>query len=652
MVFSFVACADESSSPENSDVNIISESPSDDSNDGEIISDTGEETENITTPQPEQNTEFEEEQNDPDFSESETEINNEDPESEDSNTAPDNSEEQEQPTNPTANSLSDKQKSSISMLNYITVLSKEINASSNSKLLLDNIYSDIVNNIYPNAIDNDSMSEIRVMLNTIHAYQSIETKRERLQYIYEQNQANAIKSAIPNPLSILSVVQSGDPVRALVSVVYMAVDSAASYSAYMNEAEQKFIQDGWTLDDEAADNLHESRLEAFTYMVEMCQKMGLPGELALNEKSVDEFVSWENQTNVTRRIEFLEKNEATYQAYGKYWLVLANSYFEKGDYEKCLEAIETYEDLGVNTFRYDRDLAKALSVALVAANEIYDDDQYVTVAEHYLSLLLSNIENDDWLLRYVAAQTYMGLYSKTNDMAYLEKAYDLVLTNVNYLVDVQYKKNEEYLNDLVLLDKKGLKGDKKKEVENYNSMLKAERQIALPPVYQPLVINCELLFGLAKKLNISEAEKTKINEIIHYKGRPLFLIEPLDNLYRFTPSNSDVKVTFDGKQIEIPVVFLEQGSSVKLTIQRGSDIAVYDNWTLNKVERNDKNSIDTFFALYTNKPIKKEGYTEGDKIIINIIPPEDSNYDTQEFIFVAAKEDKWIGYSIVFNQVG
>ena len=235
--------------------------------------------------------------------------------------------------------MNEKQLSSIAMLNHITVLSQEINASSNSRLYLDNVYSDIVNNINPNAVDEDSMYQIRVLLNTIHAYQSIETKRERIQYIYEQNQANAIQHAIPSPMSILNIVQSTNPMKALVSVVFLAVDSANSYKSYLNDVDQKYIESGWQLDDAATDNLHESRKEAFTYMVKMCQKNNLDGRLALNEKSVEDFVTWENNSNPTRRIDFLEKNESTYQAYGKYWLILAESYYEIGEFQKCLDSI-------------------------------------------------------------------------------------------------------------------------------------------------------------------------------------------------------------------------------------------------------------------------------------------------------------------------
>ena len=70
-------------------------------------------------------------------------------------------------------SMSDKQLSSISMLNHMTVLSQEINASSNSKLYLDNAYSDIVNNINPNAIDEESLDQIKVLLNLKYDFETL-----------------------------------------------------------------------------------------------------------------------------------------------------------------------------------------------------------------------------------------------------------------------------------------------------------------------------------------------------------------------------------------------------------------------------------------------------------------------------------------------
>ena len=550
--------------------------------------------------------------------------------------------EQEQVTS--SFSMSDKQLSSISMLNYMTVLSQEINSSSNSKLFLDNVYSDIVNNINPNAVDEDSMEQIRILLNTIYSYQSIETKRERIKYIYEQNQANALQKALPSPLAVLNVVQSGDPIKALVSVAYMAVDSATSYKSYLSEIDSQYLEDGWVLDDSAAENLHESRKEAFTYMVEMCQKHNLDGKLALNEKSVESFVEWKNNTNVTRRIDFLEKNQQTYQAYGKYWLVLAESYYEKKDYEKCLSAIETYEGMHIDTFRKDHELAKASSMAIVAADEVYDDAKSIPVIRHYLDLILENIEPEDWMLRYLAAQTYVTLYSKTNTTEYLENAFDLVETNVNYLIDVQHDKNDEYLADIVKAEAgKNSNKEQKKEIKNYNKWLEEERKVALPPVYQPLVANCDLLFALADQLDVSETEKQKIEEILFSGDTPLFLNESLNTLYHFDKSNSsqDYDVKFDGKVFTIPVVILEQGTSLKVTVKNADGDHIYEEWSVDKVSRGTKGKVETFSATYKNGDIKKQKYSDNATIVLEVTPPSESNYGTLRYEFKAKVSKKF-----------
>ena len=126
--------------------------------------------------------------------------------------------------------LDQNQKNAIAMLNYITVLSQEINASKNSRLFMEEAYSTLLNNTDLNSIDDKTNSQVNRLLDTIEEYRMIDVKRDRLQYIYEQNQAQAIHAAIPNPLGLLSAVKSANPVDFVASIVYMAVYSYSSYT--------------------------------------------------------------------------------------------------------------------------------------------------------------------------------------------------------------------------------------------------------------------------------------------------------------------------------------------------------------------------------------------------------------------------------------
>lgn len=316
--------------------------------------------------------------------------------------------------------LTDEQRNAIAMLNYITVLTQDINASKNSRVYMEEAYSNLINNTYPNAVDSRTLSQMTGLLDTMESYRMIDVKRERLQYVYEQSQAQALRSAVPNPLGLMSAVHSFSLASLIASGIYMAVDSATSYKAYTNAAEQQYLRDGWALDDEEAETLHESRKGTFSYMVKMVNDYDLPGDLTLTEDTVDEFVDWKNNKNVVGRIRFLESNKDTYREYGGYWLILADSYYEDKDYDECLDAVDTYEKMDIRIFRNDYDLAQVLPHAIVAAKEVYSSSKYASYASEKAQEIIDNTEHNDWALRYFAAQTLVDVYDVTKDKDYLQ----------------------------------------------------------------------------------------------------------------------------------------------------------------------------------------------------------------------------------------
>lgn len=169
-------------------------------------------------------------------------------------------------------SLDPTQRNSISMLNHLAVLTQEINASQNSRLYLEEAYSSLINNTYPNAVDSRTLSQLANILDTLEKHRMIAVKRERLEYMYEQNRAEALRAAVPSPLGLMSAVQSFSLAKLAASVVYMAVDSAASYASASAQADMQHLLDGWVLDDEAAAALHDSRKDAFGSSTCRCQQ--------------------------------------------------------------------------------------------------------------------------------------------------------------------------------------------------------------------------------------------------------------------------------------------------------------------------------------------------------------------------------------------
>ena len=527
--------------------------------------------------------------------------------------------------------LNDTQLNSINMLNYLVMLTQEINAATNGRLYLEEAYSSLINNTLPEAVDNRTLVEINYLLDTLEDYRMIAVKRERIQYIYEQNQAQALRNALPNPLGLISAVHSFSLSGLIASVSYMALDSINSYLTSSTQADMQYLQDGWDLDDKQAAVLHGIRKGTFNYMVETVREYQLPGKLALTEQAVSDFVIWKNKSNNLQVIQFFEENRETYQAFGPYWLTLADCYFRNGDYAKCLEAIAQYELLNTQIFRRDYEYARILPLAIIAAHEERDTISYIETATRYSETILRNTTNNEWPLRYFAAQTFIELFSLTNNHDYLLRAYDIALSNVNYMVEEQKSLNSTYLENVktITADKTATKSQQE-EIKQYNKLLTEKRKTELPPMYEPLLLNCELLFSLAEELGMPETELQRIDGILHENGEPIFLIEPINAQYsmKSDPDIDSLKecIVFDGTLLSIPVQLVSEQYSIKVSVTTDGETIVYDDWTLKKVERKGKSDISSFVAHFSSKAIKKHKFAVGARISVKIQP--DTEYST------------------------
>ena len=554
-------------------------------------------------------------------------------------------------------SLSDTQRNSIGVLNYLAYLTKEIESQKDNRMYLESAYSSLYNNTYMNSIDAVTLGQVKSLLTALNNFKMLTVKRERLEYIYEQNQAQAIRDAVPSPLAVMNIIQSGSWQKALVSIVYMAVDSVSSYNSSKSAADLQYLQDGWELDDKESEILHQGHLESLEYMWEIIHDYDLPGDLAINEDDIDRFVDWKGDSNLISRIQFLESNRTVYQAFGEYWLTLAESYYYNGDMTKCLDAVKSYETYSTRIFRKDYHYAKVLPLAITAASEVYDDEQYITEASRFASRIIANCDQEDWVLRYFAAETYVELAGRTNDDSYLQKAYDIALNNVNYLARKQIGNNQEYLADIEPVSvPAGSTSAKKKEIESYNKGQAEARKVAIPPVSEALVLNCDLLFSLASQMKIDTTEQSKIIGILYGHGDALFLNPLVNALYTFTSGEgiaaADINVSFDGKEIRIPVRYLTDGTTISVGgLDASGKTFSINGWTVKSVERKDKADIDTFIATLISPEASSFKYSEGSTVWINFNSYGDNHTQDMRLVFsVSSKTDFLVPY-LVFQRI-
>ena len=561
----------------------------------------------------------------------------------------------EAPTEPPEEELSVEQKNAIAMLNYLALTTEEIHTTKNNRLLLEDIYTALLNEINPGSIDNITQDHLNNVRDVIKEFLNIEAKREQLQYIYNREKAAAMRAAIPNPLAVLSVTNSLDWKRLVTGVAFTVIDSYNNYKTANDNAEHEYFLSGWELDQEERNVILRNRDYTFNYMTDIVQEYGTKdnkeklGKLTLNEKAIENFAEICAIDEVHRKIERLTYAEETYKLFGNYWLELADCYYTIGEYEQCLDCIAKYYELDISIFRQDFNIVPILPKAIVAAQTVYSGDEYITNVQAFADAIVDNASPDEWAVRYFAAQTYMDLYAKTGNRAHLETAYEIIKHNVTELIEEQISLNTIYLQDVqkVTLSNKQAKllSEEEKEQEQaridaYNKALEDNRKVELPPIYEPLALNCELLFALAEELDISETEKQKIHSILQIDTSGIFLCTPLTNRYSFKNITSSSSIDLTKDQITIPANLLMQGASISVTVKHGGETTVFNDWTVSSVERADK-TVSSFKAYYTSKQMSEFKWSADAEI--SIVISYGSYCDPITFMFkVKEYKDNWI----------
>ncbi len=527
---------------------------------------------------------------------------------------------------PAVTGLSNGQLKAINTLNYLTSLLQDIHDSKQNRIYLQEAFASLKDNTHPD-IDSITQSYITDILNTLSNLRMLAVKREHLEYIYEQNKARAIRAAIPNPLTVLNVVQAHNPIKTLAALTFMAVDSIGSYLSQTEAEDLKYLQDGWDLDEQETKQLDNSQINAFNYMVNILREADLHDNnalLAMNESSVKEFIDIKKTSNIFSRIQALRDNEKTYAGYGGYWLLLAQSYYDLEQYENSLKALAAYESLNMDIFRKDHDYANTIPLMISAASETMPVNEYIPFAEKYLSKLMDNCENSQWNLRYFSAISFLDLYNKSKNTDYLEKAFYITKNNVNYLIKEQMSKNADYLKAIEKIPTKNLTEKRKKEAEQINKARETKRKTELSPVYEPLWINCALLFSLAQEYDVPVNEKTEIEAILHGNDTHLFLVEPLDDTCWFEQKNhmteASESVLFNKGELSVPAKYISEDYAIVVELMEDNSVTEFEDWIVNKVERKEEGNIASFVVKLKSKNAASHKYTNGGIATVRIYP--------------------------------
>lgn len=183
----------------------------------------------------------------------------------------------------------------------------------------------------------------------------------------------------------------------------------------------------------------------------------------------------------------------------------------------------------------------------------------------------------------------------------------------------------------------------------------------MPPVSEPLYLNCELLFSLADKLNISTVDKQEMDGILHEDGKALFLTDALENRFRFEKKlhidEDSLEVAFDGERLTLPVSCVSELSDIVVTVSGENGKTEFTDWVVKEVVRPGKKDDEYtdcsgFTVTYTSETAKDYKFAPGESLTIKVTPVSTYPEQFSEFKFDVVSAKKVVVFKgVAFKRV-
>ena len=168
-------------------------------------------------------------------------------------------------------------------------------------------------------------------------------------------------------------------------------------------------------------------------------------------------------------------------------------------------------------------------------------------------------------------------------------------------------------------------------------------------MYEPLILNCDLLFALADEMNISESEKNDIEAILQTEKNGVFIVKPINDRYSFKNTQEDYSINFAKDKLVIPVMLLSDDANITVVVTDNGKSETFDDFTVTKVKRNGE-SIYTFDAYVSSKKMKNYEWSDGSKITVNITNGDNGTAIVFKYVVSEYKNNWIIPDKVVFEE--
>ncbi len=236
----------------------------------------------------------------------------------------------------------------------------------NDRVVLDQQYEDIINNINIRKIeDEEVVSLITHLMDTLSQFSLSDRERKFLRDEYEKNIENALiesfyrvsrnkKSANNSKNLVIDKILS----MATGGGISIAVSSAINYgNVYFdyrhrrNEYKRKLDKTIWSLDRRAVEGINEIRKDFFVSYWKIMNKYDIPDGWRITEKQLGVLYEATSEINAEKRYRKLKRMKKHFDMFPLYWVFMASSAKDVGNVEDLRDAILHYEELDIGLLR-------------------------------------------------------------------------------------------------------------------------------------------------------------------------------------------------------------------------------------------------------------------------------------------------------------
>ena len=202
-------------------------------------------------------------------------------------------------------------------LNYCQVSISSI-MTFNDKIILDNEYENIINNIDMEHITKDA--EIKLLFNdlmdVLTAYKCREGDKEWAQKDYEKRVDDAIYSSLP---SVQSVFASANPYVILAAAVQQVGSGYFNYKRNLSQYQRERDKALWELSKDAMKELNVLHKSMFNAAWDMAEKYKFPERYRLTTEQIGKYIEITKIEDLDKRLEQLEYRKDEFGAYPPFW---------------------------------------------------------------------------------------------------------------------------------------------------------------------------------------------------------------------------------------------------------------------------------------------------------------------------------------------